>query len=609
MLKRILTIMTVLLVCLTLLPLPAAASSRSIAAVYAEGVVAVSGAGFTSGVSYTVRVVDRAQSIIKAMGQTTADGSGGIVAYITIGNPGVLSNYEVYVNNPDGTCAGTVKQITLLYTATIKAGIGGTIQVGNNGTPTDILIGSYAAGEIIKLQANANSGYKFKGWLSNNGTFTDADNASTTFKMPSGNTVITANFVRISTGSTDKDERDRKRKPKKPAILDDTTGGSTDGQSNVVAVDAGAIDVSHSDNASSITVRADAIAAAAQMSLQQAASVDNGTAIIGLNSQIPANISEVVIALPGSAVTHLAQNRVALQISLGFVSIRLSPEVLGSLPNGENVRLTIRRADPEKELDELPVGMNPVEKGVELDFGLGGGNTGGSIIIDISIESDADRDLIGLYHYNESTGELAFIGGRIVDGMLRGVTGHNSKYFVLEYHKQFDDTKANSWYSRYVDSMAAKHVLSGYPDNTFRGMANMTRGEFAVALANVLGLKNTSYKGVFDDIKDSDYYAGALQSLYEAGIMKGIGDNSFMPKEGITREEIFAIIGRISGANADIKQIQSYEDLEELSEWAADGAAKAVVDRIIIGEGNRLNPKAKLSRYEAAAILYRLFNK
>ena len=110
--RRILSIILTVLMCLALFSLPAAAEiNASVAAVYAGGVVSVSGTGFTGGAVYTVRVVDVANSSIKAMGQATADGSGNITASITTGVLGTPANYTVYVNKQDGTLAGSADSI------------------------------------------------------------------------------------------------------------------------------------------------------------------------------------------------------------------------------------------------------------------------------------------------------------------------------------------------------------------------------------------------------------------------------------------------------------------------------------------------------------------
>ncbi|HHW32341.1 MAG TPA: hypothetical protein GXX20_11835, partial [Clostridiaceae bacterium] len=77
MYKRILSVMLVILICITL-PLVSKAASGTVEATYSDGVVEVVGSGFTSGTSYTVRIVDTVNSQLKAMGQVKADGNGNI---------------------------------------------------------------------------------------------------------------------------------------------------------------------------------------------------------------------------------------------------------------------------------------------------------------------------------------------------------------------------------------------------------------------------------------------------------------------------------------------------------------------------------------------------
>lgn len=424
----------------------------------------------------------------------------------------------------------------------------------------------------------------------------------------------TAEIIRIIAGETADDEDDDDRtttattSSTQPGTAPLPESGQSTSPTGTVGISAEAISITQTGSTAAVSVQADAIEAAAQLAKQQSAA-SNSAAIVSISPQLPENVSEMNLELPGTLVAGLGQNGVGLQINTQIASIQLSPEALRSLPVSGNVSLSIRSADPGREIDKLPDGMIPAGSGVNLELGLSSNNASGSIIIEISIGGNVNRDLVGLYYYNESTGELTFIGGRIEGSMLQGETTHNSKYFALEYQKQFEDTKANLWYSKYVDSMAAKHIMGGYPDNTFRGAAHITRGEFAVALVKVLGLKTTAYKGGFGDVKSSDYYAGAIQTLSDMEIMKGDG-KIFNPTTSITREEIFAVIGRVTGANViDRDNIQNYRDAGELSVWAVDGAGKAIAEKIIIGDGNRLNPKSMLSRYEAAAIFYRLFNK
>lgn len=408
----------------------------------------------------------------------------------------------------------------------------------------------------------------------------------------------------------DGNDNDRTRKKKDNPVQPANNAESTQGQQQVVVgISSGAVNVVQSGSSATVAIRAGAIEAAARQAEQQSGPA-GASAVVSISPQLPDNVSDINMELPGNELAGLAQRGTALRVNTGVASVQLSAEILGNLPSSGNVRFTIRSADPESEIRSLPDGMTPAGNGVDINFGTGS-SAKGRITIEVSVGSDVDRDLVGLYYYDEETGELNFVGGRVEDGILQGETTHNSKYFLLEYRKQFSDTKAGEWYTKYVASMAAKHIMNGYPDNTFKGMSDITRGEFAVALSKALSLESSGYKGQFKDVKAGDYYAEAVQSLYESGIIMGGEDKKFNPAARITREEIFVMIGRIAEkeAAAGKADIKGYTDIEDLASWAVEGTEKAVASGLITGAGNKLKPKDRLSRYEAAAVLYRLFNR
>jgi hypothetical protein len=109
--KQILSIILAAVICLSAFPCYAASLLANVDANYADGIVKVTGTGFISGMSYTIRVVDAEKLSIKAMGQAAADGSGRISAAITTGTLEIPGNYKVYVNSPDGTLVASDEDI------------------------------------------------------------------------------------------------------------------------------------------------------------------------------------------------------------------------------------------------------------------------------------------------------------------------------------------------------------------------------------------------------------------------------------------------------------------------------------------------------------------
>ena len=110
---------------------------------------------------------------------TAADGQGtGYAAGDTFTMPAAnVTLYAVWEDIP-------------MYTLTIQAGTGGSVDTTVNG--------SYAAGDLIPIAATADSNYSFSIWTSDNGgTFDNSSSASAVFTMPASNVIITAGFTEM----------------------------------------------------------------------------------------------------------------------------------------------------------------------------------------------------------------------------------------------------------------------------------------------------------------------------------------------------------------------------------------------------------------------------
>lgn len=102
------------------------------------------------------------------------------------------SNY--IVPNKDSTLVAYFKETAIspptnsgtLYKLSLKAGTGGAVNGGGN----------YASGEDVRIEAYADRGYYFDGWVSDNGGYIDSKYSRFTyFTMPSNSVTVTARFI------------------------------------------------------------------------------------------------------------------------------------------------------------------------------------------------------------------------------------------------------------------------------------------------------------------------------------------------------------------------------------------------------------------------------
>ncbi len=115
----------------------------------------------------------------------------------------------------------------------------------------------------------------------------------------------------------------------------------------------------------------------------------------------------------------------------------------------------------------------------------------------------------------------------------------------------FADVTPGSWYYDSVMTAYASAVINGINETTFAPDAPITREQLcAVAYrAQVIAdikIETEQTAVVFDDRNELEEYAAeAVDSMYRAGIVNGVGDNKFAPKANATRAMAAKIIYEI----------------------------------------------------------------
>jgi len=110
--------------------------------------------------------------------------------------------------------------------------------------------------------------------------------------------------------------------------------------------------------------------------------------------------------------------------------------------------------------------------------------------------------------------------------------------------------------------------------------------------------------GVFTDVKTSDWFAGAVEYVYENDLMEGMGNNKFAPYGETTRGQIVTILWRLEGK--PLPSITNPFSDVGYSEWYSTAITWAAEHKIVNGRTETtFDPAAAITRQEIAAILYR----
>lgn len=159
-----------------------------------------------------------------------------------------------------------------------------------------------------------------------------------------------------------------------------------------------------------------------------------------------------------------------------------------------------------------------------------------------------------------------------------------------------------------VEEVKAIAYIKGYPDGTFKPQANVTRAEAAQMFATLLnGGTNFGTSGAtkFSDASD-DWYSKAVNYVVGKGLISGYPNGTFKPNESITRAEFAQMIsGYIKNEKAGSSDFEDVKD-----HWAKDAIDKLYGNKNVTGyPDGSFKPNAKITRAEAVTILNSVFNR
>lgn len=102
-----------------------------------------------------------------------------------------------------------------------------------------------------------------------------------------------------------------------------------------------------------------------------------------------------------------------------------------------------------------------------------------------------------------------------------------------------------------VRAIAALKVISGYEDGSFRPRSRITREEAAAILGRFLALfrepDETAATPYADEAEIGSWARPQVAAVRNAGIMRGVSESRFAPKETYTIEQAISVAGRLYG--------------------------------------------------------------
>ncbi|MBR2180974.1 MAG: S-layer homology domain-containing protein, partial [Oscillospiraceae bacterium] len=137
------------------------------------------------------------------------------------------------------------------------------------------------------------------------------------------------------------------------------------------------------------------------------------------------------------------------------------------------------------------------------------------------------------------------------------------------------------------------------------------------------------------DVNASDYFAKELAIARNTGIINGIGDNKFAPRNTITRQDMMVIVYRALEASLALKGSEaernvgaddksllleekgdrrmavdevSYPDFGTVADYAKEAVAALISTGLVNGKNNLIAPLEYTTRAEIAVLLKRVLD-
>lgn len=166
----------------------------------------------------------------------------------------------------------------------------------------------------------------------------------------------------------------------------------------------------------------------------------------------------------------------------------------------------------------------------------------------------------------------------------------------------FPDVASDLWAFEEIERMAARGVIEGHEDGTFKWRDGIQRQHVALMFDRALTLENKLPFEAFVDVPNSHPHFNQISATQRAGIFEGY-NNRFQPKSKLTREEMAKVL--VTAFDITETGSHNFPDVDKTG-WS-DGYIDALYAAgITIGaSGGKFNPKADVTRAEFAVFMDR----
>ena len=164
------------------------------------------------------------------------------------------------------------------------------------------------------------------------------------------------------------------------------------------------------------------------------------------------------------------------------------------------------------------------------------------------------------------------------------------------------------WATAYIEALADRNLVKGFPDGTYRPQATINRAQFAALVA-------ASYRSLplgrgavtFVDVPPSHWAASAIDQAQRQGFLGGYPDQTFRPDQGMVRvQAMVAVAAGLTLPPAPASGLGVYRDRAQIPSYAINALASATQAGLVVNhpDPELLRPLETMTRAEVAVLIY-----
>ena len=173
----------------------------------------------------------------------------------------------------------------------------------------------------------------------------------------------------------------------------------------------------------------------------------------------------------------------------------------------------------------------------------------------------------------------------------------------------FKDYDAKAWYAEAVSSAVDNGLLYGKSSTIIDPNGDMTRAEMAAIINRSFGCYKAADISQYKDVSKSKWYYKDVALAVQMGTYNGRSSSSMAPDAPITREEAMTVVARALELDYDSyskTDLSKFSDRNKISNWALPYVRAMVGADYIHGRTKGLEPLDNITRAEFAQIFHNI---